>query len=395
MAKYTPTLSNKKEVRALERLSIHADGKRAYDERWLQDLIHSCPRLLPVDDIEPGFGDLIPIAREVGCGSGMIDNLFLTGDGGIALVEVKLWRNPEARRMVVAQALDYAAAISTMNYADFEKAILSGQLEQNQRPASLYDLIREQPDALDESSFIDAISANLRRGRMLVLVAGDGIRSETETLANALQSHAGARFTFALVSIELFSTGEPGQILAIPRTLTKTVLIERGVVKIDDGQIKIAVPDARRDATRRTTMTQDLFMEAMAQRDPSLPAALDAFLREISAYGVQAEWKAALNLKWYGRDEGPVNLGYIRKDGTYWTEVVHAKIGRDLALPYLEEIANLTGGKVRDSGIGPFVVTRDGKNVVSVGRLLPSHSEGWAKAIRDLLLALKERSAEE
>src|SRR3546814_2517964 len=72
-------------------------GDGLHDETWLQALIHDHPEILPIIDIEPGFGDLIPMAREVPCRHGLIDNLFVTPSGDIVLVEAKLWRNPEMR----------------------------------------------------------------------------------------------------------------------------------------------------------------------------------------------------------------------------------------------------------------------------------------------------------
>lgn len=65
-------------------------------------------------------------------------------------------------------------------------------MPQTQAPRRLYDLVRDYPEALEEAEFIDAVSLNLRRGRMLVIVLGDGIRAETEALSDLLQSHAGA-----------------------------------------------------------------------------------------------------------------------------------------------------------------------------------------------------------
>jgi hypothetical protein len=93
---------------ALERILL---GAGQYDEAWLQQLIFDHPALLPVVDIEPGFGELVAVAREVPCGHGYIDNLYVTRAGEIVLVETKLWRNVQARREVVAQALDYVAAL--------------------------------------------------------------------------------------------------------------------------------------------------------------------------------------------------------------------------------------------------------------------------------------------
>jgi hypothetical protein len=87
-----------------------------FSEDWLQRLIHDHPGLLPVEEIEPGFGEPVALAREVQTKHGPIDNLLVTPEGNIVLVEVKLWRNPEARRKVVAQALDYASCLFGMGY---------------------------------------------------------------------------------------------------------------------------------------------------------------------------------------------------------------------------------------------------------------------------------------
>lgn len=72
-------------------------GGGLHDEKWLQALIHDHPTILPISDIEPGFSDLIAVAREVPCGHGFIDNLYLTPSGDIVLVETKLWRNTYRR----------------------------------------------------------------------------------------------------------------------------------------------------------------------------------------------------------------------------------------------------------------------------------------------------------
>jgi len=96
----------------LERIRL---GSGNHDENWLQELIQDHPSVLPVADIEPGFGDPVAIAREIPCGHGLIDNLYLTPSGDIVLVETKLWRNSEIRREVVAQALDYVAALTAMD----------------------------------------------------------------------------------------------------------------------------------------------------------------------------------------------------------------------------------------------------------------------------------------
>lgn len=392
MAAALPVLHSMGAFRLLERISIEPGNavESGYNERWLQDLIQTCPDVLPTGEIEPGFGRLIGVSTEVACGHGFIDNLFVTAEGNIALVETKLWRNPEARRTVVAQALDYAAALARMNYSQFEGAALAGLFPPtSSKPPSLYSLVEQGPDALPEAEFIDAVSLNLRRGRMLVIAAGDGIRTETEALAELLQSHAGARFTFALVAIELFKAGA-SEILAVPRTIGKTVLVERGVVRIMDDRIAVdeeqKLPTAGpgiSSSAPRVTLTEEQFMEALASKDKRLPAAMRSFLDRVAAIGVFPDWRQTLNLKWQGGTAGAVNLGYIRKEGTISTDAMSAKVDPAAAREYQEALARICGGKTVQGPRFPvpFLVALDGRSSVNVTAFLPDHADEWFAAI--------------
>ena len=88
-----------------------------FDERFLQELLVSSPQLLPVSSLRPDVGELICIGREVPTrNSGTMDNLYLSTGGYIVLVETKLWRNPEARRAVVSQVLDYVKDLATRDF---------------------------------------------------------------------------------------------------------------------------------------------------------------------------------------------------------------------------------------------------------------------------------------
>lgn len=90
-------------------MPIFPEAHAGRTEKWLQDLIHDNPELLPIEEIEPGFGRPVAVCRELATKHGFIDNLLITPEGNIVVVEVKLWRNPEARRAVVAQALYHCA----------------------------------------------------------------------------------------------------------------------------------------------------------------------------------------------------------------------------------------------------------------------------------------------
>lgn len=161
-----------------------------YDEAWLQGLIMRQPNLLPVDQIEPAFANLVPICTELPTPSGYMDNLFITRAGDIAIVECKLWRNPEARREVTAQIIDYAKELSAWTYVKLQEAIsrtkpLDGW--NGGKTRSLYEVVSEGRE-MDEALFIDSVSRNLRRGRFLLLIVGDGIREGVEDMTEFLQT---------------------------------------------------------------------------------------------------------------------------------------------------------------------------------------------------------------
>lgn len=71
------------------------------DESALQSLLDEHPQLLPLEQIEGSFETLYSVCREFQTKHGPIDNVFMTAEGDIVIAEVKLWRNPEARRKVV------------------------------------------------------------------------------------------------------------------------------------------------------------------------------------------------------------------------------------------------------------------------------------------------------
>lgn len=85
------------------------------DEQWYQDLVDRNPTLLMAD--EQGIeSPLLSLGTEYPTTHGKsIDNLFVTRDGDIVLVEDKLERNESSRR-VIAQAIDYAQDLQTWSY---------------------------------------------------------------------------------------------------------------------------------------------------------------------------------------------------------------------------------------------------------------------------------------
>jgi hypothetical protein len=85
--------------------------------------LFSNPMILPTQDIDPSFAPLVPLCTELRTEAAPLDIAYINQDGRLTLVECKLWRNPEARRKVVAQVLDYARAISQWSYSDLQRQV--------------------------------------------------------------------------------------------------------------------------------------------------------------------------------------------------------------------------------------------------------------------------------
>jgi hypothetical protein len=373
-------------------------GSGRFSEQWLQGLIHKHPDCLPVGDIEPAFGELISVGMEIPTRHGPIDNLLITPQGQIVLVEAKLWRNPEARREVVAQALDYATCLFDWDYEELEQGILKATFGDSSRPAKLFDLFADK-GGLDQAAFIDAINTNLRKGRVLILVVGDGIRSEARKLATMLQSHAGAHFTFALVELNVFELGGEDDVLIYPRILAQTEMISRGVVEIVGDRVVVSPPKAatmgavgvaKPSKPQPQSITADEFYDAMAALDPALPDKLRAFLTSIEPLGVETDFQKSLVLRWDPPTGRTINLGYIQRNGEVWTSDVHAHAPRELSHTYIEELARAWGMDVEKVAFGGAWHVRVNGRAPRI-TLIADKLDRWTAAIDNFTTAVRKQ----
>lgn len=169
------------------RLPLGDTGGR--NEAWLRDLLFTNPDLLPISDIDSSFGPLLPLCRELRTEAGPLDIAFISPGGRLTLVECKLWRNPEARRKVVAQVLDYARAISRWSYSDLQRQVSVATGKKGNVP---FELAQSLNSTLVEHHFADTVVRTMRSGRFLLLIAGDGVREDVGALAE--KSGSGYRY---------------------------------------------------------------------------------------------------------------------------------------------------------------------------------------------------------
>ena len=124
----------------------------ADDELAVQELIFNNPDCLPISDIDESYNPVTPVCTELNTTVGPLDILMVSPNGELTIVETKLWRNPEARRKVVAQILDYAKELSNWTYEDLQREI---NKRLNKKGNTLYSLVKEAHEYLvpPESDF--------------------------------------------------------------------------------------------------------------------------------------------------------------------------------------------------------------------------------------------------
>jgi hypothetical protein len=151
-------------------------------------------------------------------------------------LEAKLWRNPEARREVIGQILEYAKELSKWDYASLDSAVRAATRHGAQTGKGLMDIVRPVAPEIDAARFVDNITRNLRRGELLLMIAGDGIRENAAEIASFIQSAGTLHFTFGLVEVAVFKTPDSGWLIQ-PRILAQSTIIGRTVIDLVQGTV--------------------------------------------------------------------------------------------------------------------------------------------------------------
>jgi hypothetical protein len=220
------------------------DSAQTYQECLLQEVIDRWPNILPIRDFYTNAEGLCSLGREVSVPvsdttEGVIDNLLVTDDGHLVIVETKLWRNPEAVRDVIAQTLQYSMGVSQLSLDEFERRLRHGDPKGQRLGAdeTVFQRVRNLaacgslPALADD--FEDAFDRLRRDGDFLLLIVADGIRSSVERLVEWMNKVCGsAPYKLGLVELGLYELPGAGRII-VPKTLLRTREASRHVVTVN------------------------------------------------------------------------------------------------------------------------------------------------------------------
>lgn len=257
----------------LERLDPR---EKLFDEKWLQALLIRYPDLMPTGEIEPIFHPLVVVGREIPVTTGRIDLLYVSTSGYPVIVETKLWRNPEAKREVVAQALDMAVAFSKWDFEHLEEQAATYSSKLLGKQTSLRGLLEERlgETETDYGAFRDNVERNLELGRFLIAIVGDRIRSSSLEILGELNKYPALGFQMAMIELECFSAGKDkeGSFLIVPRIAKRTEIIERTVVEVKvtrDGAPEITVSQDKAlpgPGKPKITLTENAFWDMLKEK---------------------------------------------------------------------------------------------------------------------------------
>ncbi|MGD0273923.1 MAG: hypothetical protein ABSB96_09380 [Gaiellaceae bacterium] len=181
------------------------------DEATLHDLIEEAPGLLPLS----GAPQLVMLGREVALPSGSADLVAVEVTGQPVFIEIKLQRNPEARRAVVAQVLSYAASVYGLDVESFEGQVLGRHLR-----ARDYSSIADAVGRSDESGTFEAepftatLADCLATGTARLVLVLDAAPPELMRLAGYLEA-VSERLVIDLITVSVYEVG--GQRVLVPQ----------------------------------------------------------------------------------------------------------------------------------------------------------------------------------
>lgn len=171
------------------------------EEAVLHKELMNHPELVPATDL--GLGQVAAVGFEADLASGFADLVLLDDHGRLCIVEVKKEGNPDTRK-VVAQLLDYAAALWGLTLEEFEQNVV---LDQDGNRMELRELIQEKllptdtedPESATEE-LLEDLRKTLRTGDFELVVAAptipEGVQRVMEYLNNRGQRLFGLEVSY-------------------------------------------------------------------------------------------------------------------------------------------------------------------------------------------------------
>lgn len=183
------------------------------DEKTLHNLIEQGPHMLPLS----GEPRVVIVGKEVALSGNYADLLGIEPNGRFVLIEIKLKKNAEARRAVIAQVLTYAASLAELDREYLEQSLLANYLRATGVTTLAMAMASEDESGeFGIDQFNDAVDQGLREGSFRLVLVLDEAPLELVRLAGYLESVTD-KLTIDLITVSLFDIN--GSQLVVPRRI--------------------------------------------------------------------------------------------------------------------------------------------------------------------------------
>lgn len=281
-------------------------------ESWFRDAIFAEPELVVGPCRAAGRVEAdeiwLPWRTEVNFGSGPIDVLLVSSYGRIGIVETKLSYNPQKRREVVAQVLDYALSLQ-----DVDREALPN--------------LPDSPDAPLEEDLVECLNA----GRFLLVIAGDALDPRALRLSQSmLARHLTSEWDLAMVDLNVYRRPDDNDLLFMVPELLGTVQsdlrqVVRVVVEGESPKARVIVDkvvnDEEREPRGSRLKSVDDFLSVVQQNVPAQTETARAIvdrMQQLAAArpnGLSFELRQGSANLYYPSSSGPRRFLSLRTDG--------------------------------------------------------------------------------
>jgi len=191
-------------------------------EDAIQTLLQKYPQVIPGKQIDPVSEDpprFALLRREMPVGGWSLDHLYVDQRGVLTLVETKLIQNPESRREVIGQIIEYAANANEL-WASGGARQYAAEFW-NRQNKELDQVLQEQlGEEVDIEELWDSVEANLRRGRIRLIIAADDLYPEMRRMIEYLNREMQ---NVEVLGLELRCYGESeSSLVLVPRLVGQT-----------------------------------------------------------------------------------------------------------------------------------------------------------------------------
>lgn len=266
-------------------------------EAVLHGVLRRNPGLVPAADL--GFGRMVTIGFETNLVSGAADLILVDHRGRLCLVEVKKEGNTDTRR-VVAQLMDYAAALWGMTLEQFERDVLRPRLGEDE-PKSLREFVVDEllsgTEGIDEEAdrVLDALSETLRSGDFALVVAAPEIPAGVQRVMEYLNGRGlnlyGLEVSYFAGGVEAF----------VPRIVVRPTVGAR-----------IAGRDSQ--AASRASVDAETYFDELPE---SISGIARSFIETVAGCGAEVQWRHYGPRVRVRGSAGPKVVASIQADGAY------------------------------------------------------------------------------